>query len=209
MFKSTPFRFHGKRFPLTQIFYRTLQVSASAVLSPQSNYLSNLQQERENLKYVQELRNDRNYSTLEPYDFLPDNIEANHLTGHTLNKPGELALTQLLFQHKSKQELVAIVHLGRKLTGHPGIIHGGLLCTLLDEALFRVVLNQWPNRGVFTGQLNVKYLKPVLPEQFIFVKSMVDRIQDRKGFCKGTISDSTGKVLTEAEGVFIVSKEEP
>jgi acyl-coenzyme A thioesterase PaaI-like protein len=34
---------------------------------------------------------------------------------------------------------VIIVHVGRGLCGHDGIVHGGLLATLLDEGLGRTV----------------------------------------------------------------------
>jgi acyl-coenzyme A thioesterase PaaI-like protein len=40
---------------------------------------------------------------------------------------------------KDESEACVFVHLGRGLCGHDGIVHGGLLATLLDEALARNV----------------------------------------------------------------------
>ncbi|ORX85575.1 Thioesterase/thiol ester dehydrase-isomerase [Basidiobolus meristosporus CBS 931.73] len=166
-----------------------------------------LYKEREDLEVVKKLREDPNHSIMAAYKFLPKNVEPTHLTGYTLNRPGELALPQLVFRHNKEPKLTTVVHLGKKLAGHPGIAHGGFLCTLLDEALFRAVMNQWPNRGIFTGQLNVKYLKPVFTDQFVLVRSEVERVEGRKGFCKGTVEDIDGNVLTEANGIFIATKE--
>jgi acyl-coenzyme A thioesterase PaaI-like protein len=39
----------------------------------------------------------------------------------------------------SVADFVAIVHMGRALCGHDGIIHGGLIATVFDETLARNV----------------------------------------------------------------------
>jgi acyl-coenzyme A thioesterase PaaI-like protein len=39
----------------------------------------------------------------------------------------------------SVADVVAIVHMGRALCGHDGIIHGGLIATVFDETLARNV----------------------------------------------------------------------
>jgi hypothetical protein len=45
----------------------------------------------------------------------------------------------LIRAKKDESESYAFLHLGRGLCGHDGIIHGGLLATLLDESLGRMV----------------------------------------------------------------------
>lgn len=45
----------------------------------------------------------------------------------------------IMFYNKSFTELTIIIHLGKKMCGHDGIIHGGLAATVLDEALAAVV----------------------------------------------------------------------
>lgn len=46
----------------------------------------------------------------------------------------------LSFYNKTYTELTFILHLGKNLCGHDGIVHGGLAATILDEALGGVVL---------------------------------------------------------------------
>jgi hypothetical protein len=63
----------------------------------------------------------------------------NNLSAGALRGPGKLALRPLVRSRKNDKEAVVLVHVGRGLCGHDGIIHGGLLATLLDESLARTV----------------------------------------------------------------------
>ena len=40
---------------------------------------------------------------------------------------------------RDARECWIFIHVGRALCGHEGVVHGGLLATLLDESLARVV----------------------------------------------------------------------
>lgn len=45
----------------------------------------------------------------------------------------------LAFVQRDEQEMETYLHVGRSVCGHDGIIHGGLLATILDEAMGCVV----------------------------------------------------------------------
>ena len=51
----------------------------------------------------------------------------------------------VLFYNKDQTEVMAAVHLGKDLCGHPKIIHGGMIATLLDEILACVVSEEITN----------------------------------------------------------------
>lgn len=74
-----------------------------------------------------------------PHQHLPDEVRVKKLTAGSLRGPGKLALFPLVRVKKDESEAHVFVHLGRGLCGHDGIVHGGLLATLLDEALARNV----------------------------------------------------------------------
>lgn len=74
-----------------------------------------------------------------PYQSLPEECRVNNLTAGALRGPGRLALPPLVRARWDETEGVIILHVGRGLCGHDGIVHGGLLATLLDEALARTV----------------------------------------------------------------------
>lgn len=67
----------------------------------------------------------------------------NNLTAGALRGPGKLALKPLVRARKDETEACVWIHLGRGLCGHDGIVHGGLLATLLDETLARQVSWFW------------------------------------------------------------------
>ena len=74
-----------------------------------------------------------------PYISIPEERRANNLTAGALRGPGKLALPPLVRAKKDESENWLFLHVGRGLCGHDGIVHGGLLATLLDESLARVV----------------------------------------------------------------------
>jgi acyl-coenzyme A thioesterase PaaI-like protein len=63
------------------------------------------------------------------------------LSAGSLRGPGKLALSPLIRAKHDESEALVFLHLGRSLCGHDGIIHGGLLATVLDESMARVVRN--------------------------------------------------------------------
>ena len=70
---------------------------------------------------------------------IPKDELANSLTAGSLRGPAKLALPPLVRARKDEKEAVGIIHVGTALCGHEGIVHGGLLATLLDESLGRIV----------------------------------------------------------------------
>jgi hypothetical protein len=74
-----------------------------------------------------------------PYKSLSEERRVNNLTAGALRGPGLLALPPLVRARRDESEGFILVHVGRGLCGHDGIVHGGLLATLLDEGLARTV----------------------------------------------------------------------
>ena len=74
-----------------------------------------------------------------PYTGLPEEVRANNLTAGALSGPGKLAVRPLIRVKNDESESWGFIHLGRGLCGHDGIVHGGLMATLLDESMGRVV----------------------------------------------------------------------
>lgn len=74
-----------------------------------------------------------------PYQNITPERSRHSLTSGSLRGPGRLALPPLVRAKKDESEAQVIMHLGRGLCGHEGIVHGGLLATILDESLGRLV----------------------------------------------------------------------
>ena len=114
-----------------------------ALDTPESHaYMSSLEDKLQNLPMLRELRGRDDagewYET-RPYQGFPEERRVNNLTAGALRGPGKLALYPLIRVKKDESESVIFLHLGRGLCGHDGIVHGGLLATVLDETLARTV----------------------------------------------------------------------
>lgn len=108
-------------------------------------------------------------------------------------------------------KLVSLAFLGEDLCGHAGIIHGGMLATLMDESMGRCGLAALPNRMGFTARLTVDFRKPVKAGSYILIKAEVVKTEGRKAWVKGRIEGledgkKEGDVLVEAEALFIEPK---
>ena len=45
--------------------------------------------------------------------------------------------------------------------GYPGVVHGGIIASMLDEVMGRVFMEGDPPRFMVTAELKIRYKKPV------------------------------------------------
>ena len=110
-------------------------------------YTADLERTLQSLPVLQSLRtapDADDWYEVRPYQRFPEERRVNNLSAGALRGPGKLALMPMVRARWDETEAVAIVHVGRGLCGHDGIVHGGLLATLLDETLARTV--RWDDR---------------------------------------------------------------
>jgi uncharacterized protein (TIGR00369 family) len=91
--------------------------------------------------------------------------------------------------------------LGKRYTGPPGHCHGGIIATILDEAMGKV--NKLRHVIALTSEITVKYLKPVPLKQPLRVESREMRVRGRKHINTAEILNEKGEVLARGEGLFI------
>jgi uncharacterized protein (TIGR00369 family) len=85
--------------------------------------------------------------------------------------------------------------------GHPGYLHGGIIATLLDEAMSKAV--RAGGSSSMTRKMEVDYLRPVPSETPLRLEGRVVRSEPRKHWAEARILDEKGTVLAEAKGLFI------
>jgi acyl-coenzyme A thioesterase PaaI-like protein len=94
------------------------------------------------LPLVEKLRKEQDpaewYET-RPYKNIPEGRRRSNLSAGSLRGPGKLASIPLARVKRDESESIVFLHVGKELCGHEGIIHGGLLSTILDESLGRTV----------------------------------------------------------------------
>ncbi|MFQ6038256.1 MAG: PaaI family thioesterase, partial [Candidatus Aminicenantales bacterium] len=84
--------------------------------------------------------------------------------------------------------------------GYRGILHGGILSTLLDEVMIHAILS----RGIltFTTRIEVRFKKPAHVGRKLFLEGTVTRMKRKIIEARGQITDETGTLIAEASGCF-------
>ena len=87
-----------------------------------------------------------------------------------------------------------------------GLVHGGIVCTLLDSALGCALHTTLPaGKGYTSVEIKVSYLKAVRPESGPLTASgRVVRAGARVGFTEGEVRDASGAIVATATSTLLV-----
>lgn len=109
---------------------------------------------------------------------------------------------QLTFEQDDAARCIrGVFRLGAEYAGGPGIAHGGIIATLLDEAMGKV--NRFRGVRAVTAELNIEYLRPVPVEEEIVVEAREIEKNGRSLYHTGEIRNAEGKVLARGRGRFV------
>lgn len=158
------------------------------------------------------LRADPAFTESRPHLKIPSSIRERNLTAGTLAGPNKIPVPPYAFNEKGGKSLVSLLYLGSDVSGHPGIVHGGLLATLLDEGLARCCFPALPNKVGVTANLNIDYRKPAMAESYAVLRAETVKVEGRKAWVEGRIETmpkdgEEPTVLVEAKGLFIEPKQ--
>lgn len=142
---------------------------------------------------------------------MPQSYRARSLTGGALLGPRKMVVPPYVWLEGQGKSLVSVAYVGEDLCGHPGIVHGGLLATMLDEGLARCCFGALPHNIAVTANLNVDYRKPAPAGSFLVLRAETTKVEGRKAWVKGHIELLTkpgekATVLAEATALFISPK---
>jgi uncharacterized protein (TIGR00369 family) len=102
---------------------------------------------------------------------------------------------------EERDSFVCRFRLGKRYTGPPGHAHGGIIATILDEAMGKV--NKLRHVIALTSQITVDYLKPVPLNKPLRVESREVRVRGRQHINMAEILNSKDEVLARSRGLFI------
>lgn len=161
---------------------------------------------------VTKLDNDPELRATDPHYKMPSYYRVGNLTADTLVGPGLMAIPPLTWQDKHGEKLVMIMHVGKGLCGHPNIVHGGFVATVLDEFMARCCFNAVPHGVAMTARLNIDYRAPTPAGEFIVLTAQTVSVERRKAVVRGKLEvlgdptdpeNETKQLLAEAEGLFV------
>jgi acyl-coenzyme A thioesterase PaaI-like protein len=154
------------------------------------------------------LRADPDFNESRPHLKIPATLRERNLTAGTLAGPGKIVVPPYVFSERAGKSMISLMYLGGDVCGHQGIIHGGLLATLLDEGLARCCFPALPNKVGVTANLNIDYRAPAMADQYVALRAETVKVEGRKAWVEGRIETlpTDGKdpvVLVEAKALFI------
>jgi uncharacterized protein (TIGR00369 family) len=111
----------------------------------------------------------------------------------------------LKFFVDEEQRVLCRVRLEKQFQGPPGHAHGGIIATLLDEAMSKA--NRRRNIVAMTRHMSIDYLRPVPLESDLVIEGWSEKdaasASGRKHQCSAELRDASGAALATATGIFI------
>ena len=103
---------------------------------------------------------------------------------------------------RERKHFVSNFRLSKRFTGPPGYCHGGIIATILDDAMSK--LNKLRDVIAATSQLKIEYLKPVPLRTPLRVESRELTKRGRRLIHRAEILNQEGRVLARGRGVFVI-----
>ncbi len=111
-----------------------------------------------------------------------------------MNNPDGLRIQWKTENRFTTAEFVA----DRKYQGWKGILHGGIVATLLDEAMTRLAWELWG--AVVTAEITVRYVAPARIGETLVVTGEVVAESRKILEMKASLCDKSGKKIAHATG---------
>lgn len=107
------------------------------------------------------------------------------------------------FFETSPGEVVAEQTVSDQFQSYPGIVHGGVVAAMLDEASGRSLMSSGQTRFMYTAQLTIRYRKPVPLNQPLKILGHAGENRGRVAKARGEIYGPDGQLLAQAEAVLV------
>ncbi|HWG58970.1 MAG TPA: PaaI family thioesterase [Candidatus Acidoferrales bacterium] len=104
-------------------------------------------------------------------------------------------------QDDAGQRIRGAFKLGAEYQGGPGFIHGGIIATVLDEAMSKV--SRFRQVHAVTAELTVEYLKPVWVDEDLMIEAYETARNGRVLQRVGEIRNLSGELLARGRARFV------
>lgn len=102
---------------------------------------------------------------------------------------------------EERQTFVCRFRLSKRYTGPPGHCHGGIIATILDDAMGKV--NKLRHVIALTKEMTVEYIRPVPLHKPLRVEGREVAVRGRQHINMAEIMNEKGEVLARSKGIFI------
>ncbi len=115
--------------------------------------------------------------------------------------PANLTGLRLEFMLADDGSVASFARIPDTFEGPAGYLHGGIIATLLDEAMSKAVRAR--GNASMTRTMAIDYLRPVPSGTPLRIEGRVVRGEARKHWAEARILNENGIVLAEGKGLFI------
>jgi len=116
------------------------------------------------------------------------------------------------FFEEGPGRVLARFTLGDAYQSYPGIAHGGILATVLDETMGRAVLATGSEDGVprfmVTARLEIRYRHPVPLHQELTARGWIEHDRGRSAQVAGEIALPDGTIAAEGQAAVVAIRPE-
>src|SRR5438309_2345025 len=127
-------------------------------------------------------------------------MQKNHCFACGMNNPGGMRLKFTLDENRKMS--ICRFRLSKRYSGPPGHCHGGIIATILDDAMSK--LNKLRDVPAATASMTVEYLRPVPLHKPLRVQSSEISKRGRRLTRVAEILNEQGIVLARSRGVFVI-----
>lgn len=112
---------------------------------------------------------------------------------------------KLKFYQSGNGEITAQHTVPKEYQGYPGIVHGGIVGAMLDEAAGRSLMGPDPlnPRFMFTARLDIQYRRPVPVGKELRIVGRAIRRKNRSATATSAIYDESEQLLAEANVILV------
>lgn len=114
---------------------------------------------------------------------------------------------KLVFERRPNGEAVATWILSRAHEGWPGVVHGGLLSTALDEAMAHALIAA--GLRAMTAELRVRFRSPAPSGRPLSLKGWIVQRANRLVEAEASITDANGTEYAHGWGRFLSTSPPP
>jgi uncharacterized protein (TIGR00369 family) len=109
----------------------------------------------------------------------------------------------LTFYEVGPDEVMVEVVIPSHFEGYPGIVHGGIVASMLDEIAGRAALVGEHEHFRLTAKLEVRYRKPVPSGELLRLRGVVERRRGSVAFAHAELNLPDGTLAAEANAVLV------
>ena len=106
---------------------------------------------------------------------------------------------KLVFNYE-KDYCIAEFKLDKNFEGYPGIVHGGIVSTILDESMAKIILTT--TEKAVTVEMSTKFRQMLKSDETYFVKAKITKERSRTVETESAIFDKSENVIAQATAKF-------